>query len=478
MSSKRFSFKRFKLAASAFGADVNGNFALMTGVMLVPLMGFGSLALDHWKVASAKSDIENAADAAALGAINRASAIMRQTGDRNNAISEGKLAGADQFGGNAGKIPDTKTSTPVITVVISGLEVTASVTWNANVTTTLGSFFNWSNQNIKGASRAAVTMPPYVQIHVVVDNSASMGIGATAEEQAKMFNDAFIGCAVACHLGGGHTTYAHTKMTGIQTRIDVVKNVLVRVAESVTQRTTIPNQIKIGVSTFSNEYSEFVKITDPAASNMTAFRDKMSKLELASTGGGTDFHNALKQARDKLPAGGDGLTESRPLLYVFFITDGVEHSVQRKPGPPAWEVDPDLVNKFVTPHPTVNSNYVSTYRYGGVTRDNDTGWVQPLDPNLCRGVKDRGANLLTLEIEYVVPIEQHWKHDGEKDIRFGWIKDNILKAEGNHTLSHNRFRACASKPEDASLARSKTEIEDAIQAMFEKVLPKPPRLLL
>jgi hypothetical protein len=356
-----------------------------------------------------------------------------------------------------------------------------------------------------------MTMPAYVQIHVMVDNSSSMGIGATQDAQDKLFAlDKQKPCAVACHLtndDGSETLYSKARKAGIKTRIDVVRDVLVKVAERAVESSKIEKQVKIGVYTFSNDLVQLVKINDAEATNMKLFEAKLTKdFGLTSVGGGTNFHSAFDSASKLLTNSGDGTSEQSPLVYVMFITDGIEHMQKLRPktatGASVIRHDPAAVRSngtliTVAPHPVVakwtvpSDLYVANYPYSGKggqykpDGQNDSGWIQALNPNICQQVKSRGK-LFTLEIEYIIPIntsaKPYWRHPTQEDpknddIRFGWIKDNILKNEGNSTLSHNRFRQCASTPQDAYSAKSDKDIETAISAMFEKVLPKPPRLL-
>jgi hypothetical protein len=471
-----FCLNRLRMNVRSFAEDARGNFAMMTGILLVPIVGIFGLALDHWAVSTAKSEIENAADAAALAIINRAAAIMRESGNQKLASEIGRNAGNDQFDANVGKIPDTKIEARKTTLSITGLVLESKIVWSAQSTTRFSSLFNWKRQSLEGVSSASVQLPAYVQIHVVVDNSGSMGIGATQAAQDELFK--LNQCAIACHLNGTDK-YNKARAAGIKTRIDVVRDVLVKVGEKSMESVSVPNQIKIGVYTFSNDFVQMVKITDQESTNMNKFKEKMGKdFGLTGVGGGTDYHGAFRELLKVLPKSGDGLTEGTPIVYIMFITDGIEHTQQNKGGG-WWVADADALRKdgspiVVAPSPPL-TGLSATYAYRGQTRS-DMGWIQPLDPRICTPIKQQGQ-LSTLEIEYIIPEDKYWIHNGTADVRFGWVKDKILAKEGAYTLSHNRFRKCASSPEDAHLASSDKEIEAAIGAMFAKVIPKPPRLL-
>lgn len=479
--SVHLNFQRFLTTARGFAGDTRGNFATMTAILLLPMFGFSALAIDHWSVASAKSEIENAADAAALGAISRAAAVLKATGDKATAIKEGQFAGEDQFLGNIGKIPNTTTGKPTITVAIKGLEITSSIKWNGVVKTHLGSLFKWSSQDLSGIAASSLTMQAYVQIHLLVDNSGSMGIGATSADQKKLFDET--SCAIACHLPN-RDGYLKAQKNKIKTRIDIVREALSEASENLSINATTPNILKIAFSSFSNDVVEIINIRSEAARSEKAFKEAIGTkigarggLELTREGGGTDFHGALTTLTQKLGnSNGTGSSESDPLIYVVFITDGVEHSQQFTGS--SWAVDKDLMGVYVNPVPDINKQTgQTTYRYGGQTQ-RDAGWVQTIDPKLCKGIKDKQIPLLTLEIEYLIPEEKYWLHDGKRDIRFGWIQDNLQVRNRNTklTFANEKFNACAT-PGNAFQASTAGDIQASIKKIFEQIAPKPPRLL-
>jgi hypothetical protein len=488
--SRAFFLSRLQMNVRLFVGDVRGNFAIMTGLLLVPLAGISGLALDHWAVSTAKSEIENAADAAALAIINRATAVMRASGNERKSSQEGRNAGNDQFDANVGKIPDTKIIKRTTTLSINGLTLESKIVWSAKANTRFSSLFNWKRQDLQGVSSAAVTLPSYIQIHILVDNSGSMGIGATEADQKRMFDRT--SCAIACHLNN-ENGYKIAVANGIQTRIDVVREALISVAAKTTQSVSVKNQIKLGVYTFSNSLVPLVQMTSPESTDMKLFEQVMkNKLTLTSEGGGTDYHGVLtKFISDRfiIQKSGDGTSEAKPIIYTLFITDGVDHPVENK-GSGMRYVDSDMIINntpvLVSPHSNPwfleNENvYKSHFTHPSFPGEKQTthAWLQGLDPNLCIDIKGR-SRLLTLEIEYLIPQRKYWKFGSSQhnDLRFGWVQDNLqVKESNNRTLSNNRFRKCASTPEDAYTASTADEITRSINNMFASIAPKPPRLL-
>ena len=69
-------------------------------------------------------------------------------------------------------------------------------------------------------------MPPYIDFYLLLDNTPSMGVGATTADIATMVNNTPDQCAFACHDLSTHPNdyYKKAKQLGVQMRIDVVRS--------------------------------------------------------------------------------------------------------------------------------------------------------------------------------------------------------------------------------------------------------------
>ena len=67
-------------------------------------------------------------------------------------------------------------------------------------------------------------MPQYIDFYLLLDNSPSMGVGATPTDVSKMVNNTSDKCAFACHdLNDNNNYYKLAKTLGVTTRIDVLR---------------------------------------------------------------------------------------------------------------------------------------------------------------------------------------------------------------------------------------------------------------
>jgi hypothetical protein len=153
---------------------------------------------------------------------------------------------------------------------------------------------------------------------------------------------------------------------------------------------------------------------------------------LSSDGGGTNFHVALKGIADEMKEVGDGSSPSKPRVYVFLITDGVEDSAKWSGSDWVWD-------------------WSTTAPYGP-----DWG-VRPLDPAMCATLKDRGATVSVLHTTYVTfnPITE----DRERN-----LNTNILPK------LPSALQACSSGRGNFLQADQPSEIESAIQTMFSAAI--------
>jgi len=75
-------------------------------------------------------------------------------------------------------------------------------------------------------SKASNRHAAYVYFYLLLDNSPSMGVGATTTDITKMVNNTPDQCAFACHDLSTITNdyYSKAKTLGVQMRIDVVRS--------------------------------------------------------------------------------------------------------------------------------------------------------------------------------------------------------------------------------------------------------------
>src|SRR5262249_32264531 len=141
---------------------------------MVPLFGAAGVAFDYTRAAALRDKLDNALDVAVLSSLSKSQSPFVNTPTQttvqnyfNNVVSH--INGVTVTGFQA-----------TITQSVTNMAVSASYT--ASVPTTLVGIFGIRTVSISGASAASVKAPPYVNFYLLLDNSPSMGLGATATD--------------------------------------------------------------------------------------------------------------------------------------------------------------------------------------------------------------------------------------------------------------------------------------------------------
>ncbi len=156
------------------------------------MIGIMGLSIDYAIWNQIHSGLGLAADTAALTAARMAA--NAQLANDSNALTEGQTAGRQWFLAQAGSWTQTVVGTMPVTILSSGLtvqvtggaNVIATVSYTGTVTSMFGSFFGVRTYTISGSSVAEVSSSPYLNVELLLDNSSSMDIGATAADMQTL----------------------------------------------------------------------------------------------------------------------------------------------------------------------------------------------------------------------------------------------------------------------------------------------------
>lgn len=210
---------------SRFLKDNAGGVAIIFGLTISVIAVAIAFAVDYTRALNVRTNLQEAADAGATAGAVAADSVAERT----------KAAQA-AFIANAGRSL-VSPPTPKITVQNNQVLVEAAV----ELPTPFGGLVGDKTSHVAVASAAQVKVDR-LDVHLVVDMSESMGIGADATERQKLKNltkpwiqlrDAGFksthpnGCAFACHTRVGYepsgvTSYQTAKAAGIKMRGDVV----------------------------------------------------------------------------------------------------------------------------------------------------------------------------------------------------------------------------------------------------------------
>jgi Flp pilus assembly protein TadG len=427
--------------------DRQGNVAIIFAMALILLVGATGLGVDYGYLLREKSHADRAADSAALAAAHAAVSLMRES--RADWQQQAEQNGDSAFGANFDGSAHALTS--YTRVVRSGSRMEATTTYTMNYRTNLLKVFGINTIPVTNIARASTVVPTYVDIHLLVDLSASMGIGATVADQDRL--TAATGCAIACHTSFPWEATNHTaaRASGAVLRIDVVREAVRAFIANMDPALLSQDYVRISITGFSNVV---IPLQAPT-SNLQDLRRAADSIDLvANTSVGTNIYRAIEHVANAYPAGRTGDTPSDRKSYIAVISDGVENSLYPTgpfgTGPYTGAVfDPQFMQTF------------QGFDYNSFQR------MQVLDVSVCGAAKNAGHILLTGHIEYLRPHGQPVSLQGLFDDIDSLVKPGSVLA----------FEQCASTPQNAFAARSSSEIAAMFEAIRREILlPQTVRL--
>lgn len=424
---------RLRDVARRFGAHRGGAVAVVWAVVLIPVTLFAGAALDYSRASNVRTALDAAADAAALSATVRNAMSQRP--------EKAEAAAKRMFETRAAAIRDAADVDLKVKVKDKDGQRTATVTYTAKVPTTLMRLARFDAMPISGEAASSSDRPLYMDFHILLDNSPSMGLAATLDDIRKMEQatkpiEQPDGCAFACHdLSGGRNTYPIARNAGVNLRIDVVRSATQRLMDTAAATAAVPGQFRAALYTFGSSCTHLGLATIRSlTSDLAAVKASASAVDLMTipyVGPAyvqcTDYEGILSAIRSEIPSPGDGTAASGPQKVLFFVSDGVADA-----------------NRPQTCTQRVQSD----------------GWQtmprcqEPMREALCRALKDRGVQIAVLYTTYLpLPKNDHYR---------AWI------APFRSSIGPN-MEACASPGFYFEVSPSQGIVE-AMEALFKKVV--------
>lgn len=419
--------------------DRGGNFGMMTALLLVPIGATAGLALDFSAALMAKSELQGAADAAALGAIAETSAgvteALEMSGNGTVHLSETDAFKffKSQFAANTYfTLLDSDAK-----VIKEDNKLKAVFTYRASVPTSLSKILGKNSIEVSGSATAEFQTETYRDFYLLLDNTPSMGVGATPADVAMMVANTPDQCAFACHIVKNgvedkNSYYNLAKKLGVTVRINVVAKATASLMDTAMAYRKSSNQYRMAVYTFGQK-AEDTKLLEvsPLTVNLSDAKKKASLIDLMSipkqgydNDQQTDFDRALTQIATKMGEAGTGLTASSPEKIVFFVSDGVGDS----------------------------------YKPRTCTKKTTEGRCQePIDTKYCTALKERGYKIAVLYTTYL-PLPTN-----------DWYKKWIMPFQSE---IGQRMQECATPGLFFEVSPTQG-ISDAMNSLFRKIVNAP-----
>jgi len=395
-----------------FAKNEKANVAIIFGLALVPTIYLTGMGVDYTLAVDRETELDAAADAAALSAVTPTMMAGSTTVAQQQAINT--------FNAQASQITNTNYSPGNVTVTIAtaGSVRTATVTWAAKSVNTFPNVLGMNTIAIGGSSQATAGLAPDINFYLLLDDSPSMAIPATSAGITTLVGKTSSqgGCAFACHesnpsadnLGNpsGEDNYTLARNLGLTLRIDNLRTAAENLATTAkTTETGSTASYQMAIYTFDVTLNTIAAMTSNL-STVSTDAANISLLEVydnnnltsstANNDTDTNWDNAMTKINTTMPNPGSGTATKgdTPQEVLFIVTDGV-------------------VDETVSSEPSISSSYGS---YEGGNRQQST--VNPLsssgnepDTDWCTTIKNRGIRIAVLYTEYLPLASGSWYLD-------------------------------------------------------------------
>lgn len=305
----------------------SGNITVMFSLSMVPaVMIFGGTA-DYLLIVEARSQLNAAADAAALAAVGK-NAMSMSTSAAQSLANTVFTAQVNTNSSGAW----VKTKTPAVADVSSTR--TSTYSYTADVPTSFLGIIGMTKVSISGSSVASASMPIYMDFYLLLDNTPSMGVAATTAGINAMVANTADQCAFACHdmSTTPNDYYGLAKRLGVTTRIDVVRTATQQLMDTASSTQQVSNQFRMAIYSFgSSGTARGLTTVASLTSNLSSAKTSAGTLDLMTVpyqghdnDQYTDFDGVFTAINSAIPNPGTGVSASvTPQKVLFFVSDGV-----------------------------------------------------------------------------------------------------------------------------------------------------------
>jgi len=330
--------------------------------VLIMIVGF---ACDYGYASYLNQRLARALDSGTLGSVSQTAATTAGGYDQTQSLQD---IGMNVFNANMLDLPLTNVKASISVVSDGSGGVIATGTYNYNAPTIFSSFIGINSIPISGSTKTAAKPLVYINYYILVDNSQSMGIGATQTDMAALYSRVLAqnnasstdgGCVFGCHIPGRmvnssnknvYQTYtneflAHDPQWGtpIKLRIDSAVDAVSSIVASAAQIAGINKNVSFGLYTLEvdpNTGNQVQMILNPPSTDYAKIQSAAKNIDLGNTiayqnTGDTEFHGEFNDflsaiAKPISPSTtptpltqGSGASATSPLNYIFLVTDGL-----------------------------------------------------------------------------------------------------------------------------------------------------------
>ncbi len=447
--------------------DRRGNMLMIFAFSMIPLTFATGMGIDYAGAMRLQTRLNAVTDAASLAGVTApmmkntmdvACKAARSTFESQSTAIPGLAIDTSRASGLTITITDTLPIGIPVTIVCpaSGTPIvpfsrplsrTVVVTYNATSANGFSGILGKATLDIGGSATAKTTIAPYIDIHLALDTSQSMGLAATDAEALKLWNATKFynnrGCQFGCHAKDPNEKYSMEQiahMVDAKMRIDVLREATMDMIDTAVAGQGNDQTYQFGLYRIGKNsgrwnigVDEYVKLTTDLAS----VRSKVSSLTLSDNDGAIGFGDTdlpttanfvLPYIKATSASVDDGTTQAKARKFFFMVTDGVT----------------DIEGNCTYGHCTAPINPAScdAYKQKGIT----VGIVYTTFlPTKADPTKPNSTALRDEYIKLVQPIAKDIKPNLEKCASPGWFFE-ASDEPTIHAAMQNLFRQATQTP--------------------------------
>jgi Flp pilus assembly protein TadG len=420
----------------------DGNIAFTFGVVALPLLMGVGVGIDYVRAYNVRVKMQSDLDAALIAAVKKVDDMNES--DIKDEVGKWFLAQADIDEGSYKLLLDD--------MVINKDKKSINAVATGVVPTTFLGLANIPTVNVSVATTVSGPSTSHIEVHMVLDKSASMMLVATSAGQTAMKNVTG-NCVFACHEveGGPYsyggksyaTNYALAKGMGLDLRADVSVRAAKKVLSMIDAADPTHARIKVGLYTIGATAKQILAPTSSTNDALKALNDDTKKLTSATSETVSYFNNSLPALAKLVGTAGDGSTADKPLKLVLLLTDDVQSQ-----------------RSWVT--------------------SNEHALVTPLNPNWCTNLKSSNATVGILYTEYL-PMAWDWGYartlnqsmkSGAFTTTWGGTIHKDVNASKTTRVAYIPYslQDCATSTDLFISAASPDKIESGLSSLFDTYL--------
>ena len=408
----------------AFGQDTKGAIVVQFALAMIPVTLAVGAAVDYSSANKARTQLNVAADTAALAAVNKVS--------MGKAASAAQTTALNMFNAYAATVNSATLKKVSATVTDAGMNRTAVVTYTASYRTMFMGMMGIPSITIGGTSTGASALPTYLDFYLLLDNTPSMGVGATTDDINTMVANTPDKCAFACHdlSASPNDYYGLAKNLGVQMRIDVVRQATQKLMDTATATQAVTGQFRVAIYTFGASASNpgLTKIQS-LTTNLSTAKSSASSIDLMTvpyqnyaSDTDTDLPDVLTDMNSEIATPGDGSTSSLPQKIMFFVSDGVSDRASTSPAcskTTTSGTDPQTGKKYTRCQEPLITSYCDTMKKRGVkiavlyttylplpTNGWYNSWISPFQNQIATNMQTCASPGLYFEVSPTQGISQ------------------------------------------------------------------------